>query len=144
VIWFLRHAEAVDGTPDHLRELTDKGRRQSEAAGKGLAALGVEFDLCLTSPKVRARDTALIACEQLGIEPVEDEALSGGPFDPEALAGDLPNVLLVGHEPVFSMAVADLTGARIEMKKAGVAAVEGRTLLRLLRQPELRALADLR
>ncbi len=143
MIWFLRHAEAVDGHPDHLRELTDKGRKQSEAAGKALAALGVEFDLCLTSPKVRARDTALIACAYLGIEPVEDESLSGGPFDAQALAAGLPNVLLVGHEPVFSMAVLDLTGAQVEMKKGGIAAVEGRILLRLLRQPELRALAGL-
>jgi phosphohistidine phosphatase len=143
VIWFLRHAEAVDGIPDADRELTDKGRKQSDAAGRALAALGVEFDLCLTSPKVRAADTARIACRHQGVEPVEDESLSGGPFDPDALAAGLPNVLLVGHEPTFSMAVRDLTGARIDMKKGGIAVVDGRTLLRLVRQPELKAIAGL-
>ena len=54
MLWLLRHAEAEDGSPDSERPLTEKGRRQSEAAGAALAALGVGIDACLTSPKVRA------------------------------------------------------------------------------------------
>ena len=57
MIWLLRHGDAEDGAgkPDAERELTEKGERQSRDAGKALKALGVELDVCLTSPKVRAK-----------------------------------------------------------------------------------------
>src|SRR6266542_279949 len=81
-LWLLRHGEAVphDDAPDMDRELTDRGREQSLAAGRALAALKVEVHLAFTSPKVRARDTAQRACETLGVEPVEHAPLSAG-FD---------------------------------------------------------------
>ena len=69
MIWLLRHGDAEDGTPDAERPLTEKGREQARAVGAALKALGVELDACLTSPKVRAADTARIACDELGIEP---------------------------------------------------------------------------
>src|SRR5690349_9059421 len=76
VIWFLRHGEAEDTTPDFERRLTAKGERQARHAGSTLAALGVEIDLCLTSPRVRALDTARLACEALpGVEPATEERL---------------------------------------------------------------------
>jgi phosphohistidine phosphatase len=143
VIWLLRHAEAEDGTPDAERPLTKKGRRQSEAAGRALAALGIEFEACLTSPKVRALDTARIACEHLGIEPAVEDALSGGNFDPLELAAGLDSVLLVGHEPSFSAAVQEVTGGRVAMKKGGIVALDGNTLAGLLRPAELKAIAGL-
>lgn len=131
-LWFLRHGEAVphDSKPDAERELTARGERQSTAAGAALARLGVEFDACYTSPKVRARDTARLACAALNVEPVEVDVLSGG-FDRddalellEAHAEEgAARVLVVGHEPDFSRAIGDLTGARIDMKKGGIAAV---------------------
>ena len=65
---------------------------------------------CLTSPKVRALDTARLACEALGIEPEVVEALRGGDFDPAELAAGRGEVLLVGHEPDFSRAVQLATG----------------------------------
>src|SRR6059058_161445 len=86
VIWLLRHGEAADGSPDAERPLTKKGERQSRDAGKALKALGVEIDACLTSPKVRAADTAKLACKALGIESRHEPKLAGGPFDAEALA----------------------------------------------------------
>ncbi|MEA2311742.1 MAG: phosphohistidine phosphatase, partial [Solirubrobacteraceae bacterium] len=66
-IWLLRHGEAVphDSKPDDERELTARGEHQASAAGQALARLGHEFDACYTSPKVRARDTARLACEAL-------------------------------------------------------------------------------
>ena len=142
MIWLLRHAEAEDGSPDAARELTEKGKRQSRNAGLALKALGVELELCLTSPKVRARDTALIACEPLGVEVREDERLAGGPFDPEEVAAGLEEVLLVGHDPDFSMAVHDATGAQVRMKKGGLAGIEKGELKVLLRPRELAAMAD--
>ena len=141
MIWFLRHGDAEDGDDDFARELTAKGERQSRAAGKALAALGVELDACLTSPRVRAVQTAELACESLGLEPEEARELSGGEFDPAALAAGRGDVLLVGHEPDFSQAVGDLTGARVEMKKGGLAAVDGATLVALLRPAQIKRLA---
>jgi phosphohistidine phosphatase len=143
MIYLLRHGEAEDGDgkPDAERELTEKGRRQAEWAGRGLAALGVELDACLTSPKVRARDTAAIACEHLAVEPEETRELAGGMIDSRALATGRGEVLLVGHEPDFSDEVAHLTGGQIKLKKGGLAAFDGRLLHLLLRPKDLRAIS---
>jgi phosphohistidine phosphatase len=140
VIWFLRHGDAEDGDDDFARELTAKGERQSRNAGRALAALGVELDPCLTSPLVRAVQTAELACDALGLEPEEANELSGGDFDPHGLVAGRGDVLLVGHEPDFSRAVGDLTGARIEMKKGGIACVDGATLVTLLRPAQIKRL----
>jgi phosphohistidine phosphatase len=142
MIWLLRHGDAEDGSPDAERPLTEKGREQARAVGAGLKALGVELDACLTSPKVRAADTARIACEPLGVEPQLEPKLAGGPFDAEALAAGLgDDVLLVGHDPDFSMAVHSLTGAQVRMKKGGLAGVEKGELMVLLRPKDLKAIA---
>jgi phosphohistidine phosphatase len=142
MIWFLRHGEAEDTEPDFDRRLTKKGERQARDAGAALAVLEVEIELCLTSPKVRARETARLACEALGVEVTVDERLTGGRFDPLDLTAGLDNVLLVGHEPDFSDAVAHLTGGRVDLKKGGLAAVGERALRVLLRPKETRALAS--
>jgi phosphohistidine phosphatase len=141
VIWFLRHGEAEDTEPDFDRRLTPKGKRQSRDAGAALAALGVEIEVCLSSPKQRALDTARLACEPLGIEVTVEERLGGGRFDPLDLAAGLDSVLLVGHEPDFSDAIAHLTGGQVDMKKGGLAAVGDRELRVLLRPKETRAIA---
>ena len=140
MLWLLRHGDAEDGSPDAERPLTEKGREQSRAAGAALKALGVEIDACLTSPKLRAAETARIACEPLGVEPELEPKLAGGPFDAEALAAGLGDVLLVGHDPDFSMAVHSLTGAQVRMKKGGLAAVDNGELIVLLRPRELKQL----
>jgi phosphohistidine phosphatase len=142
VIWFLRHGDAEDEAADDAsRRLTAKGERQSRDAGAALAALGVEIDACLTSPKVRALDTARLACAALEVAPETTEALRGGDFDPLELAAGRGEVLLVGHEPDFSRAVNALTGARVELKKGGIAAVEDGVLTSLLRGPQIRRIA---
>jgi phosphohistidine phosphatase len=141
VIWLLRHGDAEDGSPDEQRKLTKKGEKQARAAGAALAALGVEPAACISSPRVRAADTARLACERLGAEVELEEALSGGPFDPQELAaGRDGDVILVGHEPDFSNAVQKLTGARVKLKKGGVAAVEDGELHLLLRPKDLAAM----
>ena len=144
MIWLLRHGDAADGSPDAERPLTDKGREQSRAAGAALKAIGVEIDACLTSPKVRAAETARIACEQLGdVEPQLEPKLAGGPFDAEALAAGLgDDVLLVGHDPDFSAAVHSLTGAQVRMKKGGLAGVDRGELIVLMRPRELKQLSS--
>ena len=141
VIWLLRHAEAEDGTPDEARKLTKKGEQQARVAGRALKALGIDLDLCLSSPRVRAEQTARLACEPLGVGIRIEDKLSGGPFDAEELAAGLEDVLLVGHDPDFSMAVHALTGAQVRMKKGGLAGVDRGELKVLLRPHELRAIA---
>jgi len=147
-LWLLRHGEAVphESKPDADRELTARGERQAIAAGEGLARLGVEFSACYTSPKVRARETAELACAELGIEPVVEESLAEG-FDGRAAlallaaAGRDQRVLVVGHEPDFSQVVYDLSGGRVDFKKGGIAAIrlDGSRgeLIALLRPREL-------
>jgi phosphohistidine phosphatase len=140
VLWLLRHGDAEEGSPDAERPLTEKGRKQSRDAGLALKAVGVELGACLTSPKVRAVQTAEVACEPFGIEPQLEPKLAGGPFDAEALAAGLgDDVLLVGHDPDFSMAVHALTGAQVRMKKGGLAGVQKGELMVLLRPKETAA-----
>jgi phosphohistidine phosphatase len=153
-LWLLRHGEAVphDSKPDADRELTPRGERQAEAAGKALAKLGVEFVACYTSPKVRAAQTARLACGSLNVEPEEIEALANG-FDRDAALelllahdGDDAKVLLVGHNPSFEQVVHDFTGGRVEFKKGGVVAIklgraEGEVLV-VLRPREVESLAQ--
>ncbi len=142
MLWLLRHGDAEDGSPDSERPLTDKGRAQARAAGAALKALGVELDACLTSPKLRAADTARLACEALGLEPQQEPKLAGGPFDADALAAGLGDeVMLVGHDPDFSSAVHTLTGAQVRMKKGGLAGIDRGELMVMLRPSELRAIA---
>jgi phosphohistidine phosphatase len=142
MIWLLRHGDAEDGEgkPDAERELTEKGERQSVAAGKALKRLGVELDVCLTSPKIRAKRTAELACEQLGAPVEDDDRLAGGDFDPLEVAAGRGEVMLVGHEPDFSGAVALVTGSRVKMKKGGVAALDDHILHVLLRPKDLKAI----
>jgi phosphohistidine phosphatase len=144
LIWLLRHGDAEEATSDDAsRRLTEAGEQQAKVAGLALAALGVRLDACLTSPKLRARDTARIATEALDVEVTEAEALRGGDFDPAELAAGFDDVLLVGHEPDFSRAVQATTGARVEIKKGGLAAIEGSVLLSLLRPDQVRRIAGM-
>jgi phosphohistidine phosphatase len=147
-LWLLRHgdAEPHGARHDADRRLTAKGEKQARMAGEALARLGLEFAAIYTSPRVRARDTAHLAAEALKVDPVIHQPLSAG-FDADeartllAAAGDGARVLLVGHEPDFSQTVHDLTGARIDLKKGGIAGVRvdgsAAELIDLLRPREL-------
>jgi phosphohistidine phosphatase len=151
-LWLLRHGEAVphESKPDDERELTARGERQALAAGAALARLGAEFSACYTSPKLRARQTAELACRDLGIEPVVEESVGYGFDRDDAITllrahGDDGRVLVIGHEPDFSQVVHDLTGGRVDFKKGGVAVVRAERgsgeLLVLLRPRELETIA---
>jgi phosphohistidine phosphatase len=142
VIYLLRHGDAEDGNGDDAaRRLTPKGERQADAAGGALAGLGAGIDACLTSPKVRAAETARLACRDLDLEPEIAEELRGGPFDSLGLGAGRGNVLLVGHEPDFSGEVSRLIGANVKLRKGGLAIVDGSTLVALLRPKDLAAIA---
>jgi phosphohistidine phosphatase SixA len=105
----VRHAEAAPGNPDELRELSDKGRQQARSLGERLAAEDVA--VILTSPLLRARQTAEILSEALGTEVEVDERLAPGATPDgmrEAVAGRGDTVLTVGHEPDCSYIAAVL------------------------------------
>ena len=108
-LWLLRHGEAVphESKPDSDRELTARGERQSVAAGEGLARLGVEFEACYTSPKLRALGTAQLACRALNIEPQVAESLADG-FDADDAA-----CVDRGIEPALPSLDKGISGLRI-------------------------------
>jgi phosphohistidine phosphatase len=141
MLWLLRHAEAEDGLPDDERPLTERGAMHADAAGRALAVLGVTLEACLSSPKLRAVQTAERACEPLSVPVTIERALSGEPFDVRELTAGLDDVLLVGHDPSFSLLLHDLTGAQARMKKGGLAAISKGELVALLRPSELVAIA---
>lgn len=143
MIYLLRHGAAEDGDGDDAaRRLTPKGERQAEAAGRALVALEKTIDACLTSPKVRAAETARLACRALEVEPEATEGLRGGAFDAPALAAGRGDALLVGHQPDFSNEIARLTGARVKLRKGGLAVLDGGVLIALLGPSELAAIAQ--
>ncbi len=110
--------------------MVEKGWGQARAAGRFLRKIGCLPELVLTSPLVRARETAAGFCEEAGIDgPVEVPWLSCG-VDPETALGELrgysefERVAVVGHEPDLSELIGHLLGAgygRIRMKKGAVA-----------------------
>jgi phosphohistidine phosphatase len=151
-VWFLRHGEAEphDARPDPQRRLTERGEEQSRAAGRALVRLQIPIHVVFSSPKVRAWDTARLACEALDVEPLEHRPLGDDAFDrDEALAlasGDPDNrILVVGHNPTFEQVLYDLTGARTDLRKGAVAGVRLRggegELIALLQPRELALLA---
>jgi phosphohistidine phosphatase len=143
LLLFLRHGEAeVSHGDDAARQLTAKGERQALAAGRALVAMKIEVEACLTSPKVRAADTAQLACEALSLEPETANELRGGFFDALSITADRGNVLLVGHEPDFSNEIGRLTGGKVKLRKGGLAIVDGSTLLTLLQPRDLASLAE--
>ncbi len=142
MLWLLRHGEAEDGSPDDERSLTERGIRQAQAAGLALARLSTNIDTCLSSPKLRALQTASHACEALAVPVRSEAALSGEPFDVLELTAGLGDVLLVGHDPSFSLTLHDLTGAQARMRKGGLAAIAKGELVALLRPRDLTLIAS--
>src|SRR5205807_1555511 len=107
----VRHAEAASGKRDELRPLTPEGREHARAVGARLRDEGFTADAVVSSPLLRARETA----EALGLgAPEVDDRLAPGatPFDMrDAAAGRGETVVVVGHQPDCGRAVAALSGS---------------------------------
>ena len=140
-LYLIRHAIAEprgrDWPDDTKRPLTDRGMARFREAVGGLAAAGVELDVVLTSPLVRARQTAELLSRGLAATPpveVTDALLPGEPPArvAEALGkhGRLSSIALVGHEPGLGELGAWLIGARepLPFKKGGVCRIDVATL----------------
>jgi phosphohistidine phosphatase len=112
--------------------LTERGEQQARAAGVALRQLGASFEAVLFSPRVRARRTAELAAQAWSEEQrarLQEYAPLAGGFDAEqaltALSGLSADarLLLIGHEPDLSRVAGELTGARADIKKGGLAVV---------------------
>ena len=132
-LYLLRHADAGDPMAwpgdDAERPLSAKGKRQARRLGSLLADIGWKPDLILTSPKVRAAQTARLVGRAVDVTPY-DEARLGSGFelsDVGSILGAHPEarrVVLVGHDPDFSSVASTLTGAAIELRKGAIARID--------------------
>jgi len=132
-LYLLRHADAGDPAAwprdDAERPLSAKGRRQARRLGSMLADIGWKPDVILTSPKVRAADTARLVGRAVDVKPNHEERL-GATFDVSDIGSMLAahpeakRVVLVGHDPDFSSIASSLTGAAIELRKGAIARID--------------------
>jgi phosphohistidine phosphatase len=121
----VRHAEAAPGTPDELRILTAEGREQARALGERLRAEGVTADAVLSSPLLRARETA--AALGLGYPEADDRLAPGATPESvrEAIGARGETIVVVGHQPDCGRIAASLTGGEEpRFPPAGVVVIE--------------------
>jgi len=140
-IYIVRHGIAADPAdfrgPDESRPLTDKGRRRFRRAARAFARLGETVDLLLSSPLVRAVQTAEILAGALGVDAVEitDELKPSQSAEAILRAigprlSDGQGAMLVGHDPHVSRLLAhaaDLSaveGARIHFRKGSIVRID--------------------
>jgi phosphohistidine phosphatase len=113
LVYLCRHAKAAPGDPDELRELTGKGRRQAAELGARLAGATQPPVLVLTSPLVRARQTAEAIAEATGAPLEVDRRLAPGATLAalrEAVSAATGPVATVGHQPDCSEIALAATG----------------------------------
>jgi phosphohistidine phosphatase len=133
-LYLLRHADAGDPYawtgPDGRRPLSGKGEKQADRLGLFLAGSAFTPDVIITSPLLRATQTAEIVAEHLGLAVTVDDRLAGG-LDLGIVegilgdAGDPARPVLVGHDPAFSELLVSLTGSPgMVMKKGAMARVD--------------------
>jgi phosphohistidine phosphatase len=135
-LYLIRHGVAIDRDdpkcpPDPERPLTPKGIKKTEAAAHGFAATEVRPDAVLTSPWLRALQTAEIFCDAMGISSKKIKQVNAlkGTSAPSDLFLELAKlrakeVLCFGHEPHLHLVIGQVlhTGKRItELKKSGIA-----------------------
>ena len=127
-VYLVRHAEAARGEPDELRPLTAAGREAAKALGARLARDGANPSAVISSPLLRARETAVELCRAFACEAETDERLAPGATT-ESLRAAVANrgdeVVVVGHQPDCGSIAAELGGGREpHFPPAGLAVVE--------------------
>jgi phosphohistidine phosphatase len=129
IVYFLRHSEAEDSPEDFGRRLTPKGSVQSEKMGRFMKQAGLIPSKILSSPVVRARQTAEIVCALFGDAKVEIAPWLACGMSPSdffknmAVETSTSGILLVGHEPDFSSTIGALLGCEgdsLHIRKASL------------------------
>lgn len=132
-LYLLRHGDAEDYAPtgrDFDRRLTPEGIERMRAEAEGMRALGLKFEKIFASPLLRARETAEIVAETLGLPAPAIEPRVGGEFRLETIGEILEEqagfekVLFVGHQPDMSLTIQQLCGGMAEMKRGSLACLE--------------------
>ncbi len=136
-LYLIRHGIAEERGPeypdDSKRPLTSKGMSMLRREAKALNGLGVTFDLIITSPLTRTRQTAAIFAEHLEGKPTVSQSDALAPAGtPAAVMQEIARharkarIALVGHEPNIGELAARLIGARspIEFKKGAVCRID--------------------
>src|SRR4051812_17298869 len=127
-LYLVRHAQAADGDPDDMRPLTAEGRADARALGERLVHDGVHATAVISSPLLRARETATELGRALGCEPEADERLAPGATAElvrATVAGRGDDVVVVGHQPDCGLIAGELTGAEPPpFPPAGLAVLE--------------------
>lgn len=135
IVYFLRHAEAdPDAGSDFERKLTPKGLEQADKAGKFLVRYGLQPEAIVSSPVIRARQTAEAAAKKLGHASVVIGSWLACGMTPATCLAELSahagshSVMLVGHEPDFSDTIATMLGVTnpdaLNIRKASLTAIE--------------------
>ena len=127
-VYLVRHAQAAGGDPDELRPLTAEGRAEARALGERLAREGVRAAAVISSPLLRARETAAEIGRALGCEPEADERLAPG-MTAETVRAIVAErggtVVVVGHQPDCSRIAGALTdGVEPPFPPGGVAVID--------------------
>jgi phosphohistidine phosphatase len=136
-IYLLRHGIAEDGhagAADSDRSLTPEGKKKLRSVLRAAAEAGVQPSLILTSPYRRALQTAQLAADVfkyqgdlLRTRSLEPSSRPDAVWEEIRVHKDEPQILLAGHEPLFSALTAFLLGCsafQIDFKKGGLACVE--------------------
>jgi phosphohistidine phosphatase len=129
LVFLVRHAHAEKGEPDAGRQLSQRGRDEASALARQLAGHDARPGLILTSPLVRARQTAEAIADEAGAELRVDERLAPGAtllLVREAIreADSDGAVAVVGHQPDLSEVAFELTGQDPGFPTGGVAEIE--------------------
>jgi len=135
LLCFFRHGIAMDrgaaGYADKDRPLTQEGKNKTRSAARGLMRMELSFNVVLTSPWLRAKQTAAIVADVLGLPEAGELAALAGDNTALALIDALEpyrgqHVLLVGHEPLLGETVVALLGGKwiLDLRKSGACAVE--------------------
>lgn len=129
----MRHAKSdweADYAADHDRPLNERGVRNARLMGRVVTSQDRVPHLIISSTAVRARTTAELAIEsggwdtELRLDPALYESGPGGVLEVAAGAPDVNRLMLVGHQPTWSMLVRHTTGDEVDMKTASIAVID--------------------
>ena len=130
-LYLMRHGIAEDAAPgqsDRERALTVRGREKLAQQVAALRVLAWPMEKLVTSPVLRARQTAEAIAPAFGLTPIEDGRIGLGASPDAYLAAardaDGDHVLLVGHQPDLEIAIYFLTGASVRVRKGTIAIVD--------------------